>query len=194
MGDEHRAHPRFSASMAFELNNPLKRWLDHSPERFIRLLGVQQDWAVMDFGCGPGFYTIPFARAAGRVVAVDVQPEMLRKAAAYARKAGVKVEFVESDGVRIPLPDESFDLVFLSLVYHEIEDKGTVLPEFRRLLKAGGRVAIREKTEKTLLPIGPPVTPVATIESGLKDAGFGEIYTVGGRGSRIVLGVKQSSS
>ncbi len=194
MEHEHKAHPRFSASMAFLLNNPIRRWSDHSPQKFIRLLEVQRNWAVMDFGCGPGFYTIPFARAAGRVVAVDVQPEMLRKAAAYAGKAGVKVESVESDGVRIPLPDSSFDLVFLSHVYHEIEDKRGALLEFRRLLKVGGRVAVREKTEKTWFPLGPPVIPVATIESGLGDAGFGQVSTVGGGGSRIVLGVKQHSS
>jgi ubiquinone/menaquinone biosynthesis C-methylase UbiE len=109
MNHEHGAHPRFSASRAFELNNPLKRLLDRSPQRFIKLLGVQPDWALIDFGCGPGFYTIPFARVAKRVVGIDVQPEMLKNAEAYARKARVNVEFVESDGTRISLPDEGFD-------------------------------------------------------------------------------------
>jgi ubiquinone/menaquinone biosynthesis C-methylase UbiE len=190
---DESAHERFSASRAYELNNPFRRLFDRSPQRFIRLLGIEPDWSVVDFGCGPGFYTIPFAKVAQRVVAVDVQPEMLKKAATYAKKAGVKVEFVESDGTRIPLPNDSFDLVFLHLVYHEIPDKKTALSEFWRLLKSGGKVAIREKTENTTFPIGPPVIPVELIQSGLENAGFGEVRIVG-REHSLVVGVKQNKS
>lgn len=188
--DDHAAHTRFPASKAFELNNPFRRLLDRSPKRFIKLLEIRPDWALVDFGCGPGFYTIPFAKVAQRVVAVDAQPEMLKKAEDYARRAGVKIELVESDGARIPLPSDSFDLVFLNLVYHEISGKKTALAEFRRLLKPGGRVAIREKTENTLLPVGPPIIPVEAIQSALEDAEFSEIHNTGSRGRRIVIGVK----
>lgn len=190
MKADQSAHPRFSASRAFELNNPLRRLFDRSPQRFIKLLGIQHDWAVVDFGCGPGFYAVPFAKVAGKVAAVDVQPEMLRKAENYAMKVGVDVEFVESDGTKIPLPSDGFDLVFLHLVYHEIADKKMVLAEFRRLLKPGGMVAIREKTENTLLPIGPPVVPIELIQTGLDEAGFGEVHAVGDKGERIVIAVK----
>jgi ubiquinone/menaquinone biosynthesis C-methylase UbiE len=117
---------------------------------------------------------------------------MLKKAEGYARRSGVNVQLVESDGTRIPLPNDSFDMVFLHLVYHEIADKKTVLEEFRRLLKPGGRVAIREKTENTLLPIGPPIVPVELIQTGLHEAGFGELHSVGKRRERIVIGVKPS--
>jgi len=188
---DESAHARFSASRALELNNPFKRLFDRSPQRFIKLLGIEREWSLVDFGCGPGFYTVPFAKVAQRVVAVDVQPEMLKKTETYAKKAGVKVEFVESDGTRIFLPDESFDLVFLSLVYHEIADKKKALSEFWRLLKPGGKVAIREKTSNTLLPIGPPVTSIEVIQSGLKNAGFSETYSLGKEQS-IVVGVKPS--
>jgi ubiquinone/menaquinone biosynthesis C-methylase UbiE len=156
-------------------------------------LGIEPEWAIIDFGCGPGFFTIPFAKAAHRVVAVDVQSEMLKKAEAYARKAGVKVELAESDGNAIPLPSDSFDLIFLNLVYHEIENKASVLLEFRRLLKIGGKVAIREKTENTLFPVGPPITPVSHIQDGLEKAGFGDVHAVGSKGNRIMIGVKQNS-
>jgi ubiquinone/menaquinone biosynthesis C-methylase UbiE len=191
MSVEH-AHPRFSASKAWELNNPLKRLFDHTPQYFIKLLGVEPDWAVVDFGCGPGFFTIPFAKAAGRVVGVDVQKEMLGKAENYARKAGVKAEFVESDGTRIPLPDTSFDLIFLNLVYHEIQEKKTALAEFWRILNSGGRLAIREKIENTLLPLGPPILSIEMIESDMKDLGFVEAQSLGRKGRRIVLWTKPS--
>lgn len=115
---------------------------------------------------------------------------MLKKAETYAKKSRVKVEFVESDGTRIPLSDNTFDLVFLSLVYHEIADKKTTLVEFLRLLKPGGMVAIREKTENTLFPIGPPVTPVELIQSGLENAGFVEAHSASNMERNIVVGVK----
>jgi ubiquinone/menaquinone biosynthesis C-methylase UbiE len=67
-------------------------------------LGIEPEWVIIDFGCGPGFFTVPFAKAARRVVGVDVQSEMLKKAEAYARKAGVKIELAKSDGTAIPLP------------------------------------------------------------------------------------------
>jgi ubiquinone/menaquinone biosynthesis C-methylase UbiE len=190
---DHTAHPRFSASRAFELNNPFRRLFDRSPQKFIKLLGVKPDWSLIDFGCGPGFYTIPFARAAQKVVAVDVQPEMLKKAETYAKKSRVKVELVESDGTRIPLPDNTFDLVFLNLVYHEIADKKTALVEFLRLLKPGGMVAIREKTENTMFPVGPPITPVGLIQSGLESAGFVEVHGAG-RERSLVIGLKPDMS
>lgn len=144
----------------------------------------------MDFGCGPGFYTIPIAKVVRSVVAADVQPEMLKNAQDYARRSGVKIEFVETDGRTIPLPMETFDLVFLNLVFHEIEDKKTVLGEFWKLLKPGGAVAIREKMENTLLPMGPPITPESLIRSRLEESGFVEIHTVGSKGLRVVKGIK----
>jgi precorrin-6B methylase 2 len=51
-------------------------------------LGVRVDDVVIDFGCGPGFYTIPLAGLAGRVIAIDSQTGMLEKASKYAAKKG----------------------------------------------------------------------------------------------------------
>jgi ubiquinone/menaquinone biosynthesis C-methylase UbiE len=180
----------FESSRAWELNHPLKRLFDRSPNKIVKLLEIQKDWRVMDFGCGPGFYTLPFAKAAGKAVAVDLQPEMLAKTANYAKKAQASVTTVQSDGTHIPLPDDDFDLIFLSLVYHELPDKAAVLQELRRLLKPGGRIAIREKIAKALFPIGPPITPANEIESDLKTARFEDIKVQGTGGTGIVSGKK----
>jgi len=69
---------------------------------------------------------------------------MLKKAESYANKSHVKVELAESDGSSVPLPNDSFDLVFLNLVFHEIGDKKRALSEFWRILKPGGMIAIRK--------------------------------------------------
>jgi len=190
---DHPAHP-FSSSRAFELNNPLKRLFDHSPQRFIKLLAIQPDWSIVDFGCGPGFFSIPFARVAARVVGVDVQPEMLKKAESYAKKSNVKVEFAESDGITVPLSSDSFDLVFLNLVFHEIGEKKRALSEFWRVLKPGGVIAIREKQENTFLPMGPPIIPYALLRLHLEDSKFTDVRNVGEKGNRIALGVKPRAS
>lgn len=183
---------RFSSSRALELNNPFKRLLDHTPQLFVKLLEIQPDWSIVDFGCGPGFFSIPFARVATRVVAVDAQPEMLRKAESYARKSNVKVEFAESDGTSIPLSSDSFDLVFLNLVFHEVSEKKQALSELWRILKTGGKIAIREKQDKTLLP-GPPIIPYALLRQYLEDSGFTDVRNLGGKGKRIALGFKRRS-
>lgn len=54
--------------LSFMLSNSIRKWLD-PPSRVLDRLGVRADDVVIDFGCGPGFYTIPLARMAGRVIA-----------------------------------------------------------------------------------------------------------------------------
>jgi SAM-dependent methyltransferase len=64
--------------LAWALDNPLRRWL-HNPQKILEGL-VQPGQTVLDLGCGPGYFSLALARmvgANGRVVAVDLQPEML---------------------------------------------------------------------------------------------------------------------
>jgi ubiquinone/menaquinone biosynthesis C-methylase UbiE len=128
--------------------------------------------AVLDFGCGPGFYTIPFAKIAREVVAVDIQSKMLGKVSKYAQKNGVKVKALQSDGQSIPLPDDYFDLIFLSGVYHELAEKKKVLTELKRLLKPGGRIVIRERTETGHITLGPPAVDTKEVSEELRAVGF----------------------
>jgi SAM-dependent methyltransferase len=69
-------------------SNPLRRLLENP----MRLLGphVQAGTTVLDLGCAPGFFTLPLARMVGpasRVIALDVQPRMLRGLQRRARRA-----------------------------------------------------------------------------------------------------------
>ena len=54
------------------LDNPLNRRLGH-PDRMVESLGVKGESVVVDYGSGPRFYTIPFAKRAKRTVALDLQ-------------------------------------------------------------------------------------------------------------------------
>ena len=138
---------------------------------------MKQTDIVLDFGCGPGFYTVPFARIAREVVAVDIQSKMLGKVSRCTEKEGVKVKCLQSDGQTIPLPDESCDLIFLSGVYHELADKRSVLTELFRLLKPDGRVVIREKTRSGRITLGPPAVDTEEVFDNLRAAGFLAIGT-----------------
>jgi SAM-dependent methyltransferase len=161
----------FSLLLFSTLNNSLRRWLS-PPSRILDRLSVKSSDTVIDFGCGTGFYTIPLAKTAKRVVGIDVQAKMLKMAGRYAEKSNVKVQFYESDGKNIPLPDSTADLIFLRRVFHELEDKQAVLQELTRLLKQNGRLAIMEKTKKSLTPIGPPTVEISDIANCLRSVGL----------------------
>jgi len=162
----------YSATLAFVLNNALLRRL-RPAERVLDALDVKPDDIVVDFGCGPGFYTIPFAKRAKKVIGIDLQAGMLDRAVNYARKSGVNVEFYRSDGRSMPLPDSTIDLAFMRLVYHELEDKGAVLRELSRILKPDGRLAIMEMTRGLMHRLFMPRIEVSEIEDSMRGVGLG---------------------
>ena len=170
----HHAHKPFSDKLAFVLNNPIRRWF-FPPERLITKLEIRPNDVVVDFGCGPGFYLTSIARVAGKAIGVDVSTRMLYQAANQAKKSTVKVELIQSNGTDIKLPDNCVDLIVLVHVFHEVEDKPTVLREFRRILKSGGRLAIVEKTRPDhLLPkaFSPPIMDQKEVVQNVQEADF----------------------
>jgi ubiquinone/menaquinone biosynthesis C-methylase UbiE len=159
----------YSASSAIFLDNPIRRWLQ-PPSELVEKLSINPGDAVMDFGCGPGFYTIELAKKARKVMAVDLSPEMLKKAQNKAVKKGVKnIEFLQSDGKNIKVEDSSVDLILLVAVYHEVGESQTVLAEFRRILKPTGKLVIAEVVKKSIFPGAPVQKPdalKAEVEAG----------------------------
>ncbi len=175
MSEEHEhQHRPFSPRLAFVLTNPLRRRLD-PPHRLIEQVLITKEDTVVDFGCGPGYYTVEIARRAKKTIGVDISVEMLKKARRAAAKAGVTIRFLESNGESIELPSDSVDLILLVYVFHELPDKEKALVEFRRILKSGGRVVIQERTRKSglsrILP-GPPVTDVNKIVEQAREVGL----------------------
>ncbi len=166
--EKEKHHSTFPSWLSFLLNNPIRRRFDKNPDKVVKLLGINEGSVVLDFGCGPGFYSVPFAKVAKKVVAIDLQEKMLKKAARYAEKNGVKdkIQFLRSNGEKVPqIQERTCDFVFLSFVYHEIGDdvKERVLLDLRRVLKHDGKLAILEYTKKPLL--GPhSVDPGLVIE------------------------------
>ena len=164
----HKGHP-YSASGAFFLDNPIRR-LIQPPSELIEKLAINPNDVAVDFGCGPGYYTIELAKKAKRAVAVDLSSEMLKKAQNKAEKAGVmNIQFLQSNGTNIQLEDSSVDIILLVTVYHEVGESEAVLKEFNRILKPESKLIIVEVIKKGIFhgaPVQNPEALKAEIESG----------------------------
>jgi len=111
-------------------------------ERIVRRVGVCPGEDVLDVACGTGNAAIRAAEAGGRVVGVDVTPELFEAGRREATAAGVEIEWIEGDAEDLPFADESFDVVLstfgcLFAPRHEITAR-----EMARVLRRGGRMAL----------------------------------------------------
>jgi ubiquinone/menaquinone biosynthesis C-methylase UbiE len=161
----------YSASGAFFLDNPIRR-LVQPPAELIEKIAINSSDVVVDFGCGPGYYTIDLAKKAKKVVAVDISPEMLKKAQRKAQKANMKnIEFMQSDGKTLQLEDSSVEKILLVTVYHEVGENEVVLKEFGRVLKQEGKLVIVENIKKGIFP-GAPVQNPETLKAEIEAVNF----------------------
>jgi SAM-dependent methyltransferase len=105
---------------------------------------------VLDLGCGAGTDSLVAAQMVGpegRVVGIDMTPEMLVKARSAADELGAaNVEFVQGEAESLPFHDASFDVVVSNGVIDLIPDKDVVFSELHRVLAPGGRLQIADVT------------------------------------------------
>ena len=124
----------------------------------------QPGQTVLDLGCGAGFDTLLAARrvgASGKVIGVDMTPEMIAKARTNASLLGVtNVAFIQGAIEALPLPDSSVDLVISNGVFNLCPDKPRVLREVFRVLKPGGRLQMAD------ILLEPHVTPEEVATKG----------------------------
>jgi ubiquinone/menaquinone biosynthesis C-methylase UbiE len=101
---------------------------------------------VLDGGCGEGMPALVFAEQGCAVVGVDTDQESLSKAHQLLAKTpfAAQVTLQEGNLLKLPFADAAFDLVWTSYVLHHIADKLAAVLELQRVLKPGGRLAIRE--------------------------------------------------
>jgi ubiquinone/menaquinone biosynthesis C-methylase UbiE len=112
------------------------------PDDTIRRVGIRRGATIADVGAGPGFWTLPLARAAsrGRVIALDVRSDYLDVAASRARAAGLKnVQTRVIDASDCGLARDSIDIVWMSQVDQYVEDRERYFAGVARALRRGGR-------------------------------------------------------
>lgn len=117
-------------------------------ETLLKGLKLRPGDVVCDMGCGNGYYTLPIAKLVGktgRVLAVDIQPEMLHLLDLRAKDAKVlNIEPIQSTVVDPKLPEGEVDLILLVDVYHEFSHPEPMLAAMRKALKPTGRIALVE--------------------------------------------------
>ena len=126
-----------------------ERFAGTDPEETLSGIGVTAGSTVVDYGCGPGYFTLAAARLvgpSGRVYAVDLEPSMVSLVSTRAAEAGLaNVSAVLSDGLSAPVSDAVADVIICVQIMHyhsRREDRVAIARDLSRMLKADGSVLI----------------------------------------------------
>ena len=136
-----------------------EREKEEAPSKAIALLELRPDAVLADIGAGSGYYSFRIARLLpeGKVVAVDIQPEMLAFLKAEATKLGVKNVQPHLGAVDdVKLPPASLDAALMVDAYHEFDHPAEMLASLRAALRPKGRIYLLEfRAEDENVPIKP---------------------------------------
>lgn len=161
----------------------------------VALASLREGETVLDLGSGAGFDCFLAAKAvgdSGRVIGVDMTPEMLGKARANAAKGGYRnVEFRLGEIEHLPAADASVDIIISNCVINLSPDKPQVFAEAFRVLRPGGRLTVSDIVLLKPLPPGLADSVAAYVGclagaslkedylNMLRRAGFSEVQVVG---------------
>ena len=156
-----------------------------------RLASLRPGDVVLDLGSGAGvdcFLAADRVGDAGRVIGVDMTPEMVARARKLAREAGrARVEFRLGEIEHLPVADASVDVVLSNCVVNLSADKPSVYREAFRVLRPGGRLVISDMVATRPIPreaqadlerwssCSTGALTVREIEEILRGAGFSDV-------------------
>jgi ubiquinone/menaquinone biosynthesis C-methylase UbiE len=169
---------RFDPKSLHKLEAP-ERGRQFPVDTILDAAGVCAGLNVADIGAGSGYFTLPMARRVGpgEVYAVDPSTELLEAIRGKLAIDGAprNVELVVGEDSATGLEEASCDLIFLSAVWHEIDDHAEALREFRRIGAAKARLAIVDWSPGGVHPPGPPLEhriARAEVERALEAGGW----------------------
>ena len=132
------------------------RGRDHGPEFLDLWMNVVSSHVkdpdiktILDLGCGTGRFTEALAvQFDVDVIGIDPSSKML--AQARSKPSRTRVRYEPGRGESIPLPDNSVDLIFMSMIFHHFEDPKLAASECRRVLREGGTTFLRAGTRERI--------------------------------------------
>ena len=134
------------AELAGGLDNSLRKFLQN-PNKILKPY-ISGGMKVLDFGCGPGFFTVEIAKMisnGGMVIAADLQQAMLdilqKKINGTELEKKIVLHKCGNDSTGIT---ESVDFILAFYVIHEVPDKDRLFKEFKSILKSDGKLLIIE--------------------------------------------------
>jgi len=173
-------HHKFDVSNKKKLDSPKRR--EMLPTRTVLTkIALNEGAKFADIGCGIGYFSIPAADVIGLkgiVYALDVSEEMIEELDKKIAENGIdNIRTVITDKYNFKLEDSSVSYAFICTVLHEIDDSVAFINETKRILFAGGKIAVVEWMKKES-DWGPPVDhrlDSSDVKIILHDAGFKEI-------------------
>ncbi len=135
-----------------------EREIEEMPETALDKMGLKPGMMVADVGAGVGYFTVRIAKRVmpgGKVLAVDVQPEMLAKLRQHASEQKLtNILPILSSETDPRLPAKCCDLILMVDVYHELSQPQVMLQKIRAALKDDGRLVLLEyRKEDPHIPI-----------------------------------------
>jgi demethylmenaquinone methyltransferase/2-methoxy-6-polyprenyl-1,4-benzoquinol methylase len=124
------------------MNRTMTMGLDQRWRRATVAAVVRPGDRVLDLCCGTGDLALAAQRAGGRVTGLDFSERMLER----ARRKSAEIDWVRGDALALPFADGAFDAATVGFGVRNLDDLEGGLAELRRVLRAGGRLAILEIT------------------------------------------------
>ena len=164
----HRQNDVCPVERAGRLDNKYRKWYQN-PSRLLAPY-IEEGMTVLDFGCGPGYFTVDMAKMVGdrgQIIAVDMQEGMLQllKKKITGTDLENRITLHKSEANKIGLTDR-IDFALAFYVIHELPSQEDFFKELASILKPGGKVFLSEP------PFRVPKTAFMRMINIAESAGF----------------------